>query len=109
MKSTDDIGEFKPQEGRQVVDSDVVMTNPITGPLEAYEPLKQQISELAITQAVQLFHATEGRYPKDHEEFMTRVIRQNGIRLPELSPGKRYEYDVQNHCLMVVLETRPTD
>lgn len=107
IKSTDDIGEFNPEEDQQVVDSKVVITNPITGPLEAYEPLKQQISELAITQAVQLFHATEGRYPKDHDEFMTRVIQQNQIRLPQLSPNKRYEYDVQNHCLMVVVVPQP--
>ncbi|MEZ6130268.1 MAG: hypothetical protein R3C59_16405 [Planctomycetaceae bacterium] len=104
VKTTDDIGEFKAQDGKQVVDSKVKITNPITGPLEAYEPLKQQISELAITQAVQLFHATEGRYPKDYDEFMTRVIKQNNIRLPVLSPGKHYEYDVAEHCLMVVTD-----
>jgi len=102
VKTTDDIGEFKADDGKAVVDSKVKITNPVTGALEAYEPLKQQISELAITQAVQLFQATEGRYPKDHDEFMTKVIKQNSIRLPALPKGRKYEYDVENHALMVV-------
>ena len=102
--TTDDIGEFKAEEGKQVVDSKIKYTNPITGPLEAYDPMKQKISEIAITQSVELFRATEGRYPKDYDEFMTKVIKQNGVRLPELGVGKRYEYDVANHTLMVVTD-----
>ena len=64
----------------------------------------EQVAEIPIIQGVQLFHATEGRYPKDHEEFMTRVIKANKIKLPKLSEGKRYEYDVENHKLMIVRE-----
>lgn len=104
LKTTDDIGEYDANAGKETVDSKVKITNPVTGALEAYEPLKQQVSELAITNAVQVFHALEGRYPKDHDEFMAKVIKQNNIRLPQLSPGKRYEYDVANHQLMVVVE-----
>lgn len=85
-----------------MVDSKVKVSNPITGALEAYEPLKQQVAGLGIDHAVRLFQATEGRYPKDHEEFMTRVIKQNNIRLPQLSTGKSYKYDVENHKLVVV-------
>lgn len=102
LKTTDDIGEFDPAAGKETVDSKVKVSNPITAPLEAYGPMKQQIAELGITHAVRIFHAMEGRYPKDHEEFMTKVIRQNNIRLPSLGPGKRYEYDVANHELLVV-------
>ena len=101
-KSTDEIGEFKPELGKETVDSKVKISNPVTGALEAYEPLKQQVAELGIDQAVQMFNALEGRYPKDHDEFMTRVIKANNIRLPALSSDKSYEYDVENHCLMVV-------
>ncbi|MEQ9410623.1 MAG: hypothetical protein RIK87_23000 [Fuerstiella sp.] len=102
LKTTDDIGEYTPEEGQETVDSKVKVSNPITAPLEAYEPLKQQVAEMGVTHAVQMFHALEGRYPKDHDEFMTKVIRQNNIRLPALGAGKRYEYDVANHQLMVV-------
>lgn len=104
LKTTDEIGEFDPDAEQELVDSQVKVTNPITGPLEAYEPLKLQVSELAINQAVELFRATEGRYPKNYEEFMARVIRANSIRLPQPAAGTRYEYDVDNHRLVLVRE-----
>mgnify|MGYP006879615845 CR=1 FL=1 len=100
-KTTIDIGEFNPDDGKETVDSEVKISNPITGALEAYGPLKQQAAELGVTKAIQLFHALEGRYPKDHDEFMTRIIKENHIRLPVLGTGKKYEYDVANHELVV--------
>ena len=102
IKTTDDIGEFKAEDGKTTVSSKVKITNPVFGALEAYEPTKQKIGEMAIQHSVDLFNATEGRYPKDHEEFMTKVIKANSIRLPKLGPGKEYQYDVENHALMVV-------
>ena len=104
LKTTDDIGEFKAEDGKKKVSSKVKITNPVFGALEAYEPTKQKIGEMAIQHSVDLFNATEGRYPKDHEEFMTKVIKANNIRLPKLGPGKQYQYDVENHALMVVTE-----
>lgn len=103
LKTTDVIGEFNVDDGKQVVDSKVKISNPITGALEAYQPLKEQVAGLGVDHALRLFDATEGRYPKDHDEFMTKVIKQNQIRLPQLGPGKSYEYDVQNHKLLIVL------
>ena len=99
-KTTYDIGEFKGDS--EVVQPDVEVSNPLTAPLEAYEPMKQKLAALNIDQAVNLFHATEGRYPKDHDEFMQRVIKANRIRLPEPAHGLRYEYDVDAHKLVVV-------
>ncbi|MEZ6062180.1 MAG: hypothetical protein R3C19_17715 [Planctomycetaceae bacterium] len=105
-KTTTDIGEFQVREGEETVSSDIVYTNPVTGPLEALPGAKQQISELAIQHAVDLFQATNGRYPKDHDEFMTQVIQANNMRLPVLPKGQRYEYDVANHKLMVVQDVQ---
>ena len=102
QKTTDKIGEFDPNAGDEVVKPDVKMTNPITGPLEAYQPLVQQIAALGIDHAVNLFNASEGRYPNSYDEFMTRVIKENHIRLPVLSPGLEYQYDVENHKLLVI-------
>jgi len=96
----ENVGEFKGD--KEVVTPTVVYTNPITGPLEAYEPMKQQISQLGIKKAVDLFHASEGRYPKDHAEFMQRVIKENNIRLPKLGKEFDFEYDVDNHELLIV-------
>ena len=101
-KTTDKIGEFDPNAGSEVVKPDVKITNPVTGPLEAYHPLMQQVAALGVEHAVNLFNGLEGRYPNSHEEFMTRVIKENSIRLPVLQPGLEYQYDVENHKLLVI-------
>ena len=97
------IGEFDPAAGKEVVDDQVQISNPITGPLEAYGPLKRKVvTDIGIKHAINLFHATEGRYPKDFDEFMTRIIKQNRINLPTPGAGMHYGYDVENHELVVV-------
>lgn len=101
-KMTGKIGEFDPAADNEIVDTDVKISNPITGALEAYGPLKQQISGMAVTQAVEMFRATEGRYPKTYNEFVSKVVEANRIRLPVPGNGLEYQYDVQNHCLVVV-------
>ena len=105
VRTTNDIGEFRGNS--PVVQPDVNISNPITGPLEAYEPITQQLAQLGIEHAVQMFHAMKGRYPKNYDEFMQRVIRTNQIRLPKPGRGFRYEYDVDNHKLVIVKD--PTD
>ena len=109
QKMTSDIGEYDPDANKEIVDSSVNVTNPVTYALEARESALEQVAELPVMQGVNLFYATEGRYPKDHDEFMTRVIKANNIRLPVLAKGKRYEYDVENHKLMIVWETPPAE
>lgn len=101
-KTTTDIGEFDPEAGKEIVDDKVKISNPVTGALEAYQPLKDQITKMAVTKQLQSFHAIEGRWPKDHEEFMEKIIKSSGIRLPVLPAGRRYEYDVEKHELLVV-------
>lgn len=101
-KTTDKIEEFKPEANKEVVSSQVVVSNPITAALEAYQPIKQQLAGLHIEQAVGLFQAEEGRYPKDFEEFRVRIVDANKLRLPSLPKGLSYQYDVDNHKLVVV-------
>jgi hypothetical protein len=50
---------------------------------------------------MQLYHATNGRYPGSWEEFEREILIPNGIRLPTLPPGHRYHYDPQTGQLMV--------
>lgn len=101
-KTTDSVGEFDPNAGEEVVKPDVKITNPITGPLEAYGPLVQQVAALGIDHALGLFYATEGRYPDSYDEFMTRIIKENNMRLPVMPAGLEYQYDVKNHKLVVI-------
>lgn len=101
-KKTQDITAFDPNAGAVVSDSKVNVTNPITGPLEAYRPMIEQISKTQIDAAVNIFYATEGRYPASLEEFMELIIKPNNIQLPVLPGGKKYQYDVANHKLVVI-------
>ena len=109
-KKTQDIGEFDPKAGAKVSDGKINATDPITAPLSAYGPAMERISDIQITSAINLFHATEDRYPKDHEEFMEKIIKANNIKLNVLPGGKKYQYDVENHELVVIeapVETKP--
>jgi hypothetical protein len=64
--------------------------------------MMERVSLIQVTQAVDLFNASEGRYPKDHEEFMQRIIKENNIKLPVLPYKGKYMYDVEHHELVVV-------
>lgn len=104
LKTTQDVGEFNAGDGKEISDSKVKVTNPLTAGLEAYQPLKEQVAGFGVDKAISLFHALEGRYPKDHAEFMSAIVKQNNLRLPKLPAGKSYEYDVANHKLLIVLD-----
>lgn len=101
-KKTQDIQEFDPKAGRKVSDSKVEVTNPITGSLQAYGPMLEQISKTYIDHALALYNAETGKYPKDHKEFMDKIIKANNIELPVLPRGMQYQYDVKEHKLVVV-------
>ncbi|HEV8001687.1 MAG TPA: hypothetical protein VGP63_17510 [Planctomycetaceae bacterium] len=108
-KKTDDIKEFDPKAKQVVSDSKVHITDPILGPLEAYGPIMETIHVNYVKHAIDLFHAEEDRYPKDHEEFMRRIIKANQIKLPVLPGGAKYAYDVENHVLRVVKADAPAN
>jgi len=101
-KKTDKIEKFDPKAKQEVSDSKVKADDPILYPLQAYGPMVEQISKMHVEHALDLFNATEGRYPKDYEEFMTRIIKANSIKLPVLPGQWKYAYDVENHKLEVV-------
>lgn len=101
-KKTQDIGQFDPNAGAKVSDSKIHATDPITAPTSAYGPMLEQISKTTIAHALNLFNASEGRWPASHEEFMQRIIKENNIQLPVLPGGKKYQYDVDNHQLVVI-------
>ena len=93
-KATQDIGEAAPEDQR----ADMSAKN-IAG---AYGFAVSEVAKNSIKQAVEMHRATNGEYPKDHEEFMSKVIKQNGIKLPVLPGGRQYQYDVKNHELIVI-------
>ena len=65
------------------------------------EPEVEKISKMANDRQIQFFQIEHERYPT-YDEFMEQIIKQYKIRLPVL-PGKHeYQYDVENHKLVVV-------
>lgn len=101
-KKTQDIGVFDPNAKQEISDSKVKADDPLLYGAQAYGPMMEQVSKLGIEHSVNLFYATEGRYPKDHDEFMQRIIKENNIQLPVLPFHAQYQYDVENHKLVVV-------
>ena len=68
----------------------------------AYGFAVSEIAKMEITQAVNLYYAEKGEYPKDFDEFMNEIVKRHGIKLPVLPGERRYQYDVKNHELIVV-------
>ena len=101
-KTTQDIGQYDPNANAKVSNSKIDATDPITAPTSAYGPMLEKISKIEIDANLNIFNANEGRYPKDHEEFMTKIIKEYNVKLPVLPGGKQYQYDVENHRLVVI-------
>jgi hypothetical protein len=74
----------------------------IAAPASTLFSVRQRaVFEIKIPQAINLFQGLEGRKPKDHEEFMTKIIQANSIALPELPSGKIYRYHPDDGQLYV--------
>lgn len=101
-KTTQDVGKADDKDRKNASDSKVRVDNPITGPLQAYGPMMEQLSKSFVQHDLDLFYADTGKYPKDHEEFMQRIIKDNHRELPVLPFGAKYKYDVENHKLLIV-------
>ena len=75
----------------------------IAQPAITFFAAKEMIAfKIEVPHAMSFFQANEGRFPKDHEEFMERIIKENNIKLPSLPQGHEYTYDPESHELMVV-------
>jgi hypothetical protein len=73
----------------------------ITTPIAAYFSIRERLAFDQVAHAMDLYKATNEHGPKSHEEFMEKIIRENGIKLPQLPAGERYLYDPQTEQLMV--------
>jgi hypothetical protein len=101
-KTTQEIGEFDADGDDQIADMQVKTSASPLAAMGAYGSTISQISKIQVQRALQLFEAINERFPKDHEEFMTEIIKKNKIELPVLPGKRRYQYDVENHELVVV-------
>ena len=105
-KRTQEIGKFDRNELTKkagvVATQKITAKDPITLSGNAYVACIGKISILQIDHALGLFQATENRYPKDYQEFMDKIIKENNIALPKPPFYQDYKYDEVNHKLVVV-------
>jgi hypothetical protein len=80
----------------------IVARDPITLPGNAYRAIVGQLAIGQIKQAIDLYQAENGRYPKDYNEFMEVIIKANNIVLPTLPPYQEYGYDAKEHQLIIL-------
>jgi hypothetical protein len=86
----------------QVGSTKIVARDYITLQGNAYVSAIGQLSIGQIKQAVDLWHATNDRYPKDYDEFMNEIIKPNNIALPRLPDYQAYGYDEKEHKLIIL-------
>lgn len=101
-KTTQDIKEYDPKAGRVVSDSKIRADDPFLYALQAYGPMVEKISKDQIDYALKLYQAEHDRFPKDYNEFMEEIIKKNNIKLPVLPAQAEYQYDAENHKLVIV-------
>ncbi|MCA9134696.1 MAG: hypothetical protein KDA45_16125, partial [Planctomycetales bacterium] len=66
----------------------------IATPASTLFRVKQKaVLDIQIPQALKLFQATEGHYPKTHEEFMQKIVQANNLVLPDLPAGAVYHFN----------------
>jgi hypothetical protein len=103
-KRTQEIVNATPEEkeGTKVSDFKITAKDYITMQGNAYVSIIGKTAVMNIDHAVDLYRATNDRYPKDYEEFMADIIKANNISLPQLPYYQKYGYDEANHKLVVL-------
>jgi hypothetical protein len=85
----------------QVASQKITAKDPITLQGNAYVTSIGQIAINNIKHAMDLYYAENGRYPANHQEFMTEIIEKNQIRLPKPPYYQEYRYDEKTHELKI--------
>lgn len=93
--------ELKTGQAR-VVSNKVISRDPFRVPSSAYTSAITQLSEGQIKHAIDLYHATNDRYPRDYAEFVNEILKPNNIALPRLPPYQEYGYDAEEHRLIIL-------
>jgi hypothetical protein len=73
----------------------------ITTPVAAYFSIQERLAFDQVAHDMELYKAEKGHAPTSHEEFMEKIIKEGGIKLPQLPAGHRYLYDPKTEQLMV--------
>jgi hypothetical protein len=97
-----DVSKELTQRGAKVASPRIVAKDPITIQGNEYVSIVGRSSVLSIQHSMDLYYASNERYPKDLDEFMTEIIMPNSIALPQLPPYQKYGYDAKDHKLIII-------
>jgi hypothetical protein len=103
-KRTQDIRKAEPEleKGAVAASTKITAKDPITIVGNAYVTSVGRTALGNITHAIDLYHAENGRYPANYDEFMTEIIKKNNIALPVLPAYQEYGYDEKEHKLILL-------
>lgn len=103
-KRTQEVRNAEPELNKGAVKGTTTITakDPITLTGNAYVTSVGRIAIDNITHTMDLYHATNDRYPKDYDEFMNEIIKANNIALPQLPYYQKYGYDEKEHKLTLI-------
>ncbi len=74
----------------------------VVTPIKAYFRTQARTElEMKVPQAVKLYQAEHGHFPKTPEDFMKDIIEAQKVKLPELPAGHRYAYDPETGELLI--------
>jgi hypothetical protein len=89
------------QKKTEAAPTRITARDPITLSGNAYVVAIGQIAVGNIKHAMDLYHAENGRYSANYDEFMNEIIKKNNIVLPVLPSYQEYFYDEKEHKLQV--------
>jgi hypothetical protein len=103
-RRTQDIRPAAPEleKGAVVAGTAITARDPITLQGNAYVTMIGRTSILQIEHALNLYKATNDRYPANFEEFQNEIIKANNIALPVLPHYQEYGYDEKEHKLVIL-------
>lgn len=94
--------EVELKKGAQIAPTKIQAKDPITLPGNAYVTIVGRTAMMQIEHAMNLYKATNDRFPKDFAEFKTEIIQANNLALPKLPYYQEYSYDEKEHKLIVL-------
>jgi hypothetical protein len=106
-KTTQDVRAAAPElkTGTQAVTPKITAKDPITLSGNAYVVAASEIAQGNVKHTLDLFYATNGRFPKDYQEFRDEILKPGtgeALSLPRLPYYQEYGYDEVNHKLIIL-------
>jgi len=92
---------------KQPANSSSSSGNPLTAPVDylgaaakAQQKAQKTVAGVGLAEAINMFYAQEGRFPKDLKELVPGQLS----RIPAPPHGMKYQYDAQSGAVKVVSE-----